>query len=481
MANQTVIFNGIDGISGEYSMPPISIDDLSLLAQGESVDPHHLDELRWKYRQSTEGHYGVGEGIDPKDLSATGWGVIFAFNTDPAVREALRELLTHRQKQATHKKESYYKEYTGPDGYRPGESKQNFLARHGAGPGPVDPENVPYYLLIVGDPETIPYRFQAQLDVQYAVGRIHFDTVQEYAQYAHSVVAAESREAEASTPQAVFFGVKNSDDPATAMSSDRLVNPLAEAVRKSQGGWKVETIIGEEATKLRALDVLGRTQPPSLLFTASHGMSFPNGDARQLGHQGALLCQDWPGPQAWRKAVPPDFYLAADDISDQAQLQGLIALHFACYGVGTPQFDEFARQTTGPPTPIAPRAFIARLPQRLLGHPKGGALAVIGHLERAWTYSFTWPGAGQQIGVFESTLKRLMEGHPVGSALEYFNQRYAELASDLSVELEDIKFGKAPDPLALAGMWTSNNDARNYAIFGDPAVRLTSKADTPSR
>ena len=152
------------------------------------MDPEHFRQLKWRTQQRLYKVFRPEAGIDPTDLSRAGWGIIFAHNADPAVCDALAPLLELRHAQAG----ACYKVFAGADGYRPGEQSWDFLRRWKHAPaGPVDPKRVPYYLLIVGEPEEIPYRFQYVLDAQFAVGRIAFDTPAEYARYAKGVVRAE--------------------------------------------------------------------------------------------------------------------------------------------------------------------------------------------------------------------------------------------------------------------------------------------------
>lgn len=471
-------FNGLDGRRGSYLLPPVAprhLADLARGATGAKVDWARARELQaWVARGKAR--RGLKEGLDPGKLDEAGWGVIFPSSTDAEpLREALAPLLDLRRAQAGKRRERFFRELAGDDGYREGETKVAFLARHGAGPGPADPEKVPYYLLLVGDPEEIPFSFQYQLDVQYAVGRLCFDELEEYRRYADSVVAAETGETGGTgrRPRACFFAPSNPGDPVTGSTCAHLAQPVAAGV-SGRPGWDVETVLGEKATRSRLGALLD--EAPALLFAACHGVGFAVGDPFQREMQGALVCQDWPGPGPG--GIDRGHYFAAEDVGDRARVHGLVAFCFACFGAGTPRWDDFTRKVQGPRRELSSGAFLGRLPQRLLGHPRGGALAVVGHVDRAWGFSLVWPGVGPQTGVFESTLRRLLDGQPVGWAMELFNQRYAELASDLAAEVEALGFGKKLDEKVLADLWTASHDARNYTIVGDPAVRIAVRPQT---
>ncbi|MDY0020180.1 MAG: hypothetical protein RBT47_09280, partial [Anaerolineae bacterium] len=451
---ELLYFNGIDGATGNYELPPMTAEDLAAVALGETISPELYNELKNR-RDSQEAHYGIN--ADTTSLAETGWGVIFAAKDKQteAIREALKPLLDLRREQATKKNAAYYKEFMGGEGYRPDDTHLDFLGREPRmmGPGSVNPEKVPYYLLLVGDPEAIPYRFQYQLDVQYAVGRIHFETLEEYAQYAQSVVEAETGGKVKLPRQAVFFGAQSAHDQATTLSAQQLITPLSAEMATAQSDWTLKTVLGADAKKAALGKYLGGKETPALLFTASHGMGFPNGNPRQLAHQGALLCSDWPGPREWQKPIPENFYFSADDVSGDASLLGMMAFFFACYGAGTPKLDEFANKALQERQVIAPYAFMARLPQKLLSHPKGGALAVVGHVERAWGYSFMWRDTGRQLQVFKDALDQLMAGQPIGAAMEWFNERHAELSVVIANEIEEInEYGKKRDDAKIAGL-----------------------------
>jgi Peptidase family C25 len=472
-AGPLLVANGVDATTGEYLLPPMGLDEVARAAHTTLDNPASIAALRARHRRATEAVYAPKQGVDPRDLAQTGWGIVFAADADPAVRAALRPLLEHRRDQATTIEEHRYRAFSGADGYRRGESKQEFMRRHGSGPGPVDPDVVSYYLLLVGGPDEIPFEVQYQLDVQHAVGRVHFDDVAGYARYAESVVAAESRPAPTKPANLVFFAARNDGDPATALSAQHLVDPLAAALGNDTDRWQVRSVIGDEATR-EGLRAMLDADPPDVLFTATHGVGLPSGHPEQRTAQGGLVCQDWPGPGRGR--IAKEHWFDARDVPS-SDLTGMVAFLFACFGAGTPEYDDFDR-TTDHPRALAPDPFVAALPQVLLGRD-GGALAVVGHVDRAWGYSFVWPGAGRQTEVYRSTLAELGAGQPVGSALEYVGDRYAELATDLGLALEEIRLGWRADDEMLAGLWTACRDARGFVLLGDPAVRLAQAPAQP--
>lgn len=498
-ADEPVYLNGLDAATGHYLDGPKTLHELAEQAQFDAGkrDEKEVAFLAQKKLQK-EASFGVEFGIDENNLVQTGWGVIFAETAGPELREAVAELLDYRHQEAG----DLYREYWKCDerkswtreGYKQGETWDDFRVRLKVGSGLAKPRQMPYYLLIVGSPEQIPFAFQYLADVQRAVGRIDFgDDLDAYRRYAHSVVEAERafKAGRLSLPcRATFFSTANKDDGATGRSYEQLAKPIFAALATDTdkpGHWKLDIVEPDQASKPRLKQLLGGADTPALLFTTTHGLGFKLSDPRlgddptlQFRQQGALVCKEWPGPLDWNPAVmPKEFYFSADDVDPTARLWGSIAVHFACFGAGTPALNEYVhrrKEFQDEALQIAPAPFVAGLPKRLLSHPNGGALAVIGHVDRVWSCSFRLANAaGAETDDFDPMkymLLKLMHGMRVGFALESINARYADQATSLNQELGYMTDGKIRNDFKFSRMWTANNDARSYTVVGDPAVRL---------
>lgn len=412
-------------------------------------------------------------GIDAGDLAQAGWGVIYAPGVSQSIKDALQPLLDHRKAQA-----QPFKIFDGPEGYRAGDTANDWLKRRNVRMDVVDPEKgVPFYLLLVGPPDQLPFEFQYSLDIYWAAGRLWFDTADEFRRYAESVVHYETSATVPTSRRGAIFATAHDFDEATQLFMRQVARPLADGENGGTSVWKrqkfgLQTLLGDSATKSALADLLrGQAQPtPALLVSGSHGMQFPLGDALQLEAQGALVCQDW----VRSGAIKPEHWFAASDVPDDARLQGMMHFLFACYGGGCTELDDFDRLNKAPKK-IADKPFLSRLPQRLLGHPNGGALAVLAHVERAWAYSFQGQRGGSQIQGFRDVIGRLLVGQRIGQATDMFNLRWAAIATELSDMQAELANGAEVSLRKLGNLWVSRDDARNFLILGDPAVQLRVK------
>jgi hypothetical protein len=461
---------GIDYDTGEPLMPSVDEERFAELVQqalGRNVAALH------RLRQATD----QGESfrselerrpIDLGDPKQVGWTFLIR-SDDPrrdAFVDALRPLALHRGME-------------DPDAP---------LVFHGGGPdewfdwfldslSPLRAEKVPHYVLIVGGPDQVPFRFQSLLDSAAAAGRVDFETIDELKTYVGKVIRLEAAESPATGREVVFFAPDGGVGNATYFSRHYMAEPLEEEVRRT---LKLPThaLMGRDATKARLLDTL-RASRPALVYTAGHGMVAPHQVLEvQKKIHGAICCQ------RVGSSATADWLFSADDVPPAVEpfLEGAVFFQFACFGYGTPAESDYSHWRLGEIKLNAEVDFTAALPRRLLGHPRG-PLAYIGHVDAAWLHAFDDPHNPYlldrwhpRIAPFLQVVRMLLECQPAALSLADMHKRYNITNAILTDVYDRDRRGQiqwTKDLKArLSSTFITRNDAQNYMVFGDPAAAL---------
>jgi hypothetical protein len=165
----------------------------------------------------------------------------------------------------------------------------------------------------------------------------------------------------------------------------------------------------------------------------------------------------------------------------------------ACYGAGTPDVSAYRHwlenlaslnEFSGPATAVLkglPRAgerpFIAALPQAVLRNPEG-PLAFMGHIDLAWTYSFTELDSGNaedRPGKFIQIISELLRGNRTGIGFRALMLALGKTNSELTTIYDRQAMNPGADPKLEARrghLWMLRQDLAAYMVLGDPAVRL---------
>lgn len=409
---------------------------------------------------------------DPKDV---GW--TFLVSTRDPQREKLVEIMKplaiHRRMD---KPETYLKYSCGVenDSLR----WMDWLKKHYFKKGVPHKGKIPKYVLIVGGPDQVPFRFQSMLQCCAFVGRVDFDSLKDLRTYVKKVIRLETADEPTTKREALFFATDHGKNDATFYSRRNMVEPMAEWVHKEleYDTWE---LIGEEATKSNLKDVFKRSKP-ALVYTASHGADAtaePLSILKRFG--GAICCHQRP-----RDKFIDTLWSAEDIPEDIPFLEGSIFFQFACYSYGTPKTSDYAHWFEQESHSIK-RDMISAIPKKLLSL-KHGPIAFIGHTDTALLQgiidlqSLGMKGKWHSnIVSFKEAVERILHLLPAGMGMERMSDKfnYANMAIANTMDLDRMGAVHWNNRYyeSFVENWLFRNDAQNFHVFGDPGVRVRVK------
>lgn len=418
------------------------------------------------------------EGGDPNELEDQRWGVFAPEGAEgDRLLALIRPLIALRQEQqGGHEVEIYRVPATLSPADAARWRKEHFDT------GEDISTDLPRYQLLLGDLHQVPLSVQQCQGSDGFVGRLCFGAERDYEAYVDKVLRFEKARSEAEV-RAKFFTVHDGT-AATMIGYRSLIQPGVELLRKRD--FEVADLGNPEAPSPgEFLETVGSPEP-TVLFSVSHGAGAPRGGWKSHGEQ-----RERQGAMSFGR----EGKLAASEIGEAAFLPGGIWFMLACYGAGTPdrsayrhwldrlkkvgQFGGAAQAVlAGLPTDNQP-PFIARLPQAVLANPNG-PLAVVGHIDLAWTYSFEERDIGgkkplNRPAKFMEVVRSSLRGDRAGIAYRQLIRFMAHASHELTElydEAEQRGDGQVVDSARLGHLWMLRQDMAGYILLGDPAIRL---------
>jgi len=424
------------------------------------------------------------EGGDPGDLEEQRWGVLAPEGPEGdrllALIRPLMEL--RREQQGGHDIQIY----RVPPRLSPADAarwrKANFDTQSDVS------TDLPRYQLLLGDLPQMPLSVQQCQSSDGFVGRLCFREDREYEAYVDKVLRWEN--ARVSTPPRAKFFTVHDGTAATMMGYRALMKPGIDILNSRQ--QPVEDLGNMDSPSPSEFLEMARDPTPTMLFSVSHGAGAPRGGWKSFEEQ-----RDRQGALSFGR----EGKLAGDDLDDGPFLPNGVWFMLACYGAGTPdvsayrhwleklksvgQFGGNAQAVlAGLPAGDTP-PFIARLPQRALANPNG-PLAVMGHIDLAWTYSFEERDSGKKPvnrpGKFMDIVRSALRGERSGISFRQLVRFIGHANQELS-DLYDLaeREGDAHmvDKARLGHLWMLRQDMMGYVLLGDPAVRLPALKTKP--
>jgi hypothetical protein len=415
------------------------------------------------------------EGDNPDDLEAQRWGVFAPEGPEgDRLLALIRPLMEARREQ----QDAEVQVYRVPSGLSstdaPRWRKTHFDS------GKTSSAERPRYQLILGDLDRVSLSVQHTLNSDGFVGRLSFRNDRGYEAYVDKVLRWEKARAEAEASVKLF--TVHDGTAATMIGYRALVKPGLDILRAE--GYETADLGARDIPSPSEFFSTVKSPEPTILFSVSHGAGAPRAGWKSYEEQ-----RDRQGAMSFGR----EGKITGSDINEDPFLPGGFWFMLACYGAGTPnsissaywpwleklkEAGQFSGQVQSVLTSL-PQGdhppFIAALPQAVLANPNG-PLAVVGHIDLAWTYSFEERDTGSAVSrpaKFVDVLKSAMRAYRLGSSFRELARCLVNTNHELS-ELHDasVRSGGASDAARLGHLWMLRQDMAGYILLGDPAVRL---------